>query len=118
MFGAGAAIVPVVQGVPDMASRALIVMPPTIEVPPPPKITTAISIEGAVRAAGATCVIYLPENDGGLTQFRFGITSMSIGQKIETPDVTSLGGWRQYIPGIKTATVTMEISGEPVMLRG
>lgn len=111
LFGVGAAVVPVIGGIPDIESRALIVVPPTIEVPERPKIIEASTMQEATRT-----IMTISFPDG--TSFKATVSNVEWTHSARMVDVTNLGSpWRQHIPTlINPGRISMDIVGEGTFL--
>jgi len=107
LFGVGAAVVPVVGGVPVSAAQSLIVKPPEIEIPPEPKIVPPFECP----APGAyECTLFMRERRTA-TVYRMECQAFMMESRMSQVDVTDYSGqFRSYIPG--PVDVSFKATGE------
>lgn len=107
IFGAGAMIAPIIGGVPDTDKRALIVTPPTVEIPEPPKV----KVFNKIPAFGESKVVVFVQNPDK-SVFRMDCKAFAMNWTREIADVTSLvnSDYRQSIPVM--TTIEFKVTGE------
>jgi hypothetical protein len=107
IFGAGAMIAPIIGGVPDTDQRALIVTPPTVEIPERPKIEAFSTMPDFGRECAVT-VFIRNQNESVM---RLDCSAIVTDYEIQRADITSSGrGFREYIP--VRASVGFHVTGE------
>lgn len=124
-FGAGAVAVPLVGGMPQLEASALIVAPPQIEVPPPPKFHSphdAYLELGAALQDMKQCEINVYIRRKGQPRsvmFKCDgyLTKLSMSHHVGTIDVTAYGDrTRQFVPMMTSCG--FEVSGIPELVEG
>jgi hypothetical protein len=126
-FGAGAVAVPVVAGMPKQEAAALIVAPPTIEVPPAPKIYSPAEAYRALteafhQRAGEPLEIsvYIRRKDRPYS-LRFNcdgyMGKFSLSQRRDYVNVTRWEDkYRRFLP--VEADIELRLSGVPELVEG
>lgn len=116
-FGAGAAVVPIINGMPKAEAEALIVTPPEIEVPAPVEVFAPPG--GFLSMSPLDVTVFLRDRESNRT-YRFSseayMESWSIDMHRGVVDMTTAGDTsRRYLPS-PIVDCTLKLRGVPQLL--
>lgn len=105
LFGVGALVAPVIKGIPSVESVALIVTPPTIEIPPPPKVQAFAAMPDFMDS---DVVVFARDRKTG-SVMRMECRAFLTEWKHEMIDISSHSidpRFREFVPAQTTVTFT------------
>jgi hypothetical protein len=106
-FGIGATVIPLIEGMPSTQNQAVIILPPTLEIPEPPQI----SLVSEMPSFGLSDAVLFLRDRQTHQVTRLDVTAFIQEARQDFIEVASWSGYRDFLPGPMHLTLT--VSGKP-----